>query len=116
MIHYAPPPALSRRKISSRDRSRKDPSLRRGVRPRHLKGRQPVCGQPADGEAADLGTLNKRVHQIMTRKPVTIGPNESIVAAARKISMKTSPVCRSSRNPGNWWDYHASRLAKQFLV
>lgn len=30
----------------------------------------------------DLATLNKRVHQIMTRKPITLGPEASIADAA----------------------------------
>lgn len=31
----------------------------------------------------DLATLNRRVHQIMSRKPITIGPEDSVEEAAK---------------------------------
>jgi acetoin utilization protein AcuB len=47
-----------------------------------LKGISPFIGTPAERER-DLSTLNKRVHQIMSRKPVTIAPDATMREAAR---------------------------------
>ncbi len=47
-----------------------------------LKAISPFVGNPVLERPQDLSTLKKRVHQIMTRKPVTIGGDQSITAAA----------------------------------
>lgn len=50
-----------------------------------LKAVSPFVGNPMMERPQDTGTLRKRVHQIMTRKPVTIGPDETVSAAAAKL-------------------------------
>jgi len=50
-----------------------------------LKSVSPFVGNPMMERPQDLGTLRKRIHQIMTRKPVTIGPDETVSAAAEKF-------------------------------
>jgi acetoin utilization protein AcuB len=47
-----------------------------------LKAVSPFVGNPMLERPQDASTLKKRVHQIMTRKPVTIGGDQSITAAA----------------------------------
>ncbi len=42
-----------------------------------LRALSPYLGGAAE-TARDLATLNKRVHQIMTRKPITLGPDASL--------------------------------------
>ena len=49
-----------------------------------LKAISPFVGSQAE-RTRDAATLKRRVHQIMSRHPVTIGPDESIMAAARKM-------------------------------
>ncbi len=66
-----------------------------------LKALSPNIGTAAEttGEAA---TLNKRVHQIMTRKPVTLAPNAGIYDAIEIFnSYKISciPVVDDERKP-----------------
>jgi acetoin utilization protein AcuB len=46
-----------------------------------LRALSPYVGSAAE-TARDLATLNKRVHQIMTRHPLTLRPNCSIHEAA----------------------------------
>jgi len=50
-----------------------------------LKSISPFVGNPVLERAQDLATLRKRVHQIMTRKPVTVNPAVSIGEAARTM-------------------------------
>ena len=50
-----------------------------------LKAISPFVGNPMLERPQDLSTLKKRVHQIMTRKPVTIGPDQTVAAAADLI-------------------------------
>ena len=45
-----------------------------------LKAVSPNLGTMAETDK-DAATLNKRVHQIMTRKPITIGPDAAIIDA-----------------------------------
>lgn len=49
-----------------------------------LKTISPFVGRLTE-QSKDVATLHKRVHQIMTRKPVTIGPDETIAVAAEKM-------------------------------
>jgi acetoin utilization protein AcuB len=49
-----------------------------------LKALSPYVGSAAE-TARDLATLNKRVHQIMSRNPVTLRPDSSVSEAARLI-------------------------------
>ncbi|MBI1826549.1 MAG: CBS domain-containing protein [Planctomycetes bacterium] len=82
-----------------------------------LKAVSPFADNPLMARPQDLGTLNKRVHQIMTRKPVTIGPSETIVAAAQKMideDVSCLPVVEES---GELVGIITLRdLAKQFLL
>ena len=48
-----------------------------------LKSISPFVGNPLLERFQDASTLKKRVHQIMSRKPVTIGPERSVADAAR---------------------------------
>jgi acetoin utilization protein AcuB len=45
-----------------------------------LRALSPYIGSTVES-ARDLATLNKRVHQIMTRKPITLGPQASVADA-----------------------------------
>jgi len=45
-----------------------------------LRALSPYIGSTVES-ARDLATLNKRVHQIMTRKPVTLRPEASVADA-----------------------------------
>jgi acetoin utilization protein AcuB len=47
-----------------------------------LKALSPYVGSTAE-TARDLATLNKRVHQIMSRHPITLHPESSIADAVR---------------------------------
>ncbi|MFH1110853.1 MAG: CBS domain-containing protein [Planctomycetota bacterium] len=47
-----------------------------------LKAVSPFVGNPMLERPQDASTLKKRVHQIMTRKPVTIEGDQSIAVAA----------------------------------
>ena len=47
-----------------------------------LKAISPFVDNPILERPQDASTLKKRLHQIMTRKPVTIGPDQSITTAA----------------------------------
>src|SRR6201995_3226944 len=49
-----------------------------------LKALSPYVGSVAEN-ARDLATLNKRVHQIMSRNPVTLPPQAPIPAAVRLL-------------------------------
>src|ERR1700692_404115 len=42
-----------------------------------LRALSPYIGTNVE-TARDIGTLNKRVHQIMTRKPITLSPDASV--------------------------------------
>ena len=46
-----------------------------------LRNLSPFIGKLTE-RSHDLATLNRRVHQIMTRKPVTVSPEMSVEAAA----------------------------------
>lgn len=50
-----------------------------------LKAISPFVGNPLMERIQDASTLKKRVHQITSRKPVTIGPQCSIAAAAERM-------------------------------
>ncbi len=50
-----------------------------------LKAISPFVGNPILERLQDVSTLKKRVHQIMSRKPVTVGPECSIAAAAERM-------------------------------
>ena len=50
----------------------------------------------------DMATLQKRVHQIMTRKPITLMPNNTIIEAAalfNKHKISCIPVVDSENRP-----------------
>jgi acetoin utilization protein AcuB len=47
-----------------------------------LKALSPYVGSAAE-TARDLATLNKRVHQIMTRQPITLQPHAQVIEAAK---------------------------------
>src|SRR3972149_292225 len=47
-----------------------------------LKAISPFAGNPILERPQDLATLKKRIHQIMTRKPVTVGPAPTVAPAA----------------------------------
>ncbi|MGA9026936.1 MAG: CBS domain-containing protein [Steroidobacteraceae bacterium] len=49
-----------------------------------LKALSPFVGTAAE-TARDVATLNRRVHQIMSRKPITLPPDASIAEAVRLI-------------------------------
>jgi acetoin utilization protein AcuB len=50
-----------------------------------LKAISPFVGNPILERSQDVNTLNRRVHQIMSRKPVTVGSECSIAAAAERM-------------------------------
>ena len=47
-----------------------------------LKALSPYVGSATE-TARDLATLNKRVHQIMTRQPITLQPHAEVAEAAK---------------------------------
>jgi acetoin utilization protein AcuB len=49
-----------------------------------LKALSPYVGSTAEN-ARDAATLNKRVHQIMSRKPITLTPDASIADAVKSL-------------------------------
>ena len=49
-----------------------------------LKTISPFVGKIME-RTQDLGTLKRRIHQVMSRAPVTIGPDEPVGAAADKM-------------------------------
>lgn len=48
-----------------------------------LKSVSPFLNNPLLERPQDVNTSKKRIHQVMTRAPVIIGPDESLAAAAR---------------------------------
>lgn len=50
-----------------------------------LKALSPFLGQPMMERPQDHATPRRRIHQIMTRKPVTIHVDQSTAEAARKM-------------------------------
>lgn len=50
-----------------------------------LRAVSPFVGNAWTEESRDAATLRKRVHQVMTRAPVTIQPHESVGQAARTM-------------------------------
>jgi acetoin utilization protein AcuB len=56
-----------------------------------LRALSPYIGTRAE-TARDTATLNKRVHQIMTRKPVTLSP-EATVGDAVKVFLENRVSC-----------------------
>jgi len=50
-----------------------------------LKTISPYVGTPAEN-SRDSATLNKRAHQIMSRNPVTIGPDSDILDAVERFN------------------------------
>jgi acetoin utilization protein AcuB len=66
-----------------------------------LKALSPYVGSAAE-TARDLATLNKRVHQIMSRNPVTLRPDSSVSEAARLIlehGISCIPVVNGAGKP-----------------
>ncbi|MCB9853275.1 MAG: CBS domain-containing protein [Phycisphaerales bacterium] len=53
-----------------------------------LKELSPFVGNQAMERPQDANTLKRRVHQIMSRTPVTIGPDEFVAAAAQRMIEK----------------------------
>jgi len=49
-----------------------------------LRALSPYVGSAAE-TTRDLATLNKRVHQIMSRQPITLGPESTIAEAANLL-------------------------------
>jgi len=66
----------------------------------------------------DIATLQKRVHQIMTRQPITIAPDNTIVEAAalfNKHRISCLPVVASENRPVGivtWRDLVKTMLPK----
>jgi acetoin utilization protein AcuB len=66
-----------------------------------LKALSPYVGSAAE-TARDLATLNKRVHQIMTRHPITLRPQAEISEAARLLlahRISCIPIVDDDRKP-----------------
>jgi acetoin utilization protein AcuB len=66
-----------------------------------LKALSPYVGSAAE-TARDLATLNKRVHQIMTRHPITLHPQSGIAEAARLLlahRISCVPIVDDERKP-----------------
>ena len=66
-----------------------------------LKALSPFVGTAAE-TARDVATLNRRVHQIMSRKPITLPPDASIAEAVRLIlehRISCSPVVDAHFRP-----------------
>src|ERR1700684_2676813 len=66
-----------------------------------LKALSPYVGSATE-TARDLATLNKRVHQIMTRHPITLHPQSEIAEAARVLlthRISCIPVVDDERKP-----------------
>jgi acetoin utilization protein AcuB len=66
-----------------------------------LKALSPYVGSAAE-TARDLATLNKRVHQIMTRHPITLRPQAEIAEAARLLlahRISCIPIVDDERKP-----------------
>ena len=66
-----------------------------------LKALSPKIGTVSE-TAGDEATLNKRVHQIMTRKPVSLTPNAGIYDAIKlfnKHNISCIPVVDAERKP-----------------
>lgn len=49
-----------------------------------LRALSPFVGSSVESPR-DLGTLNKRVHQVMSRKPITLGPEAQVADAMRLL-------------------------------
>jgi acetoin utilization protein AcuB len=56
-----------------------------------LRALSPYVGTPSEN-ARDLATLKKRVHQIMTRRPITLPP-EATIADAVKLFLEHGVSC-----------------------
>jgi acetoin utilization protein AcuB len=56
-----------------------------------LRGLSPYVGTPSEN-ARDVATLKKRVHQIMTRRPITL-PAEALVPDAIKVFLEHRVSC-----------------------
>lgn len=50
-----------------------------------LRAISPFAGNDAMERSQDANTLKRRVHQIMSRSPITIGPDEFVAAASMKM-------------------------------
>jgi acetoin utilization protein AcuB len=62
-----------------------------------LKALSPYVGSPSEN-LRDAATLNKRVHQIMSRKPITLPP-EAAIADAVKLLLAHRISCLPIVNP-----------------
>lgn len=66
-----------------------------------LKALSPKIGTPAETED-DSATLNKRVHQIMTRRPVVLKPNSAVYEAIEifnKQNISCIPIVDDENKP-----------------
>lgn len=66
-----------------------------------LKAISPHIGTPKE-TAQDTVTLNRRVHQIMTRKPITLSPKADVYAAINifnQHSISCIPIVNEKGNP-----------------
>lgn len=66
-----------------------------------LKEISPNIGKAAES-AGDLATLNKKVHQVMTRKPVSVAPETSIenaIGLFRESGVSCMPVVDEENRP-----------------
>jgi acetoin utilization protein AcuB len=66
-----------------------------------LKALSPYVGSAAE-TARDLATLNKRVHQIMTRHPITLRPQSEITEAVNVFlthRISCIPIVDDERKP-----------------
>ncbi|HBR95804.1 MAG TPA: CBS domain-containing protein [Gammaproteobacteria bacterium] len=66
-----------------------------------LKAMSPNIGTAAE-TARDIATLNKRVHQVMSRKPITLEPNATIadaVAIFQTHAVSCIPIVDEERHP-----------------
>ena len=66
-----------------------------------LRALSPYVGSASE-TARDLATLNKRVHQIMTRQPKTLGPQSTIAQAVNLLlthRISCIPIVDDQRKP-----------------
>ncbi len=67
-----------------------------------LKAVSPFAGKRMMERTQDVTTLRKRVHQIMSRDPITVGANETVADAAVKMlaeRVSCLPVVNDERAP-----------------
>jgi acetoin utilization protein AcuB len=67
-----------------------------------LRHVSPFLGHELAERAQDMATLNKRAHQIMTRKPIAVGPDTSVpdaVAVVLQHNISCLPVVDEQQHP-----------------